>query len=102
MTKIRNKIPIDTVFDSIHEENGKKTGILEVASFSQTTSEEFFNALDDMEKDGIDGLIIDVRGNPGGLLKSIEVILQEFIPKDVPYIITEYRYTVKPNVYYNL
>lgn|SRR5690625_437345 len=102
VTLIRDKIPIETVFDSIHEENGKKTGILEVASFSQTTSEEFFNALDDMEKDGIDGLIIDVRGNPGGLLNSIEEILQEFIPKDVPYIQTEDRSGVKTPFYSNL
>lgn len=91
VTIVRDKIPIETVFASIDENNGKKTGILELTTFSQTTADEFFTELDKMEEAGIDGLVIDVRGNPGGLLNSIEDILREFIPKDTPYIQTEDR-----------
>lgn len=91
VTIVRDKIPIETVFASVHEEAGKRTGIIELTSFSKTTAEEFFTELSNLEKEGIDGLVIDVRGNPGGLLNSIEDILKEFIPKDVPYIQTEDR-----------
>lgn len=91
VTIVRDKIPIETVFASIDESNGKRTGIIELTTFSQTTAEEFFTELEKMESEGIDGLVIDVRGNPGGLLNSIEEILRGFIPKDIPYIQTEDR-----------
>jgi len=100
VTLIRDKIPIETVFASIEEVDGKKTGVLELTTFSQTTADEFFTELDKMEEEGIDGLVIDVRGNPGGLLNSIEDILRQFIPKDIPYIQTEDR-TGEPVPFYS-
>lgn len=91
VTIVRAEIPIETVFARIDESHGRKTGVLELTTFSQTTADEFFTELEKMEEAGIDGLVIDVRGNPGGLLNSIEDILRDFIPKDIPYIQTEDR-----------
>ncbi|WP_261772941.1 S41 family peptidase, partial [Bacillus tropicus] len=47
---------------------------------------DFAAALKKLEKQGIDGLVLDVRGNPGGYLQSVEQILKHFITKDMPYI----------------
>src|SRR5690625_2536626 len=85
-TLIRDDIPIETVYGEIENVNGKKTGIIEITSFSETTSKEFEETLNKFEADGIEGLVIDVRGNPGGLLDSIEEILQHCVPSDIPYI----------------
>ncbi|MEI3607452.1 S41 family peptidase [Pseudogracilibacillus sp. SE30717A] len=86
ITIIRDDIPIETVYHELKEVDGKKTGIIELTSFSETTAKEFNDSLSSLEEDGIDGLVIDVRGNPGGLLDSVEEILQSFVPKDIPYL----------------
>jgi carboxyl-terminal processing protease len=82
----RDEIPVETVYNDVKTIDGKKTGVLEVTNFSEHTAEEFEEQLNKLEKDGIEGLVIDVRGNPGGLLDVVEEMLSQFIPKDMPYI----------------
>src|SRR5690625_2380557 len=88
---IRDDIPIETVHVKTMDVEGKKTGVIDITSFSERTASEFVEYLNELESDGIEGLIIDVRGNPGGLLDSVEDILHEFIPKDIPYLQREDR-----------
>ncbi|MFJ7977628.1 S41 family peptidase [Peribacillus sp. NPDC096379] len=87
----RDEIPLDTVFSSVKSENGKNIGYIEITSFSQDTAADFKEQLKELEKEKISGLIIDVRGNPGGFLTSVESILGELLPKDKPYLQIEYR-----------
>src|SRR5690625_5257837 len=68
LTLVRDDIPIETVLTETETVDGKNTGIIEIRSFSETTAQEFKDALLNLEEDGIEGLVIDVRGNPGGLL----------------------------------
>src|SRR5699024_7839775 len=86
VTLTRDDIPIETVYTDVKDVDGKKTGIIEMNSFSETTSEEFDEALKKLEEDDIQGLVIDVRGNPGGLLDSVEEILEHFVPSDIPFV----------------
>src|SRR5699024_11979056 len=78
VTLTRDNIPIESVYTDVKDVDGKKTGIIEMNSFSETTSEEFDEALKELEADDIEGLVIDVRGNRGGLLDSVEEILEPF------------------------
>jgi len=87
----REQIPIKTVYSSLEKKKGKKIGIMEITSFSENTAKDFHEKLSELEKKKIDGLVIDVRGNPGGYLQSVEEILKQFIPKDKPYIHIEDR-----------
>ncbi|WLR49270.1 S41 family peptidase [Halobacillus litoralis] len=87
----RDDIPLETVYTDTKEINGKKAGVIEITSFSEKTSDEFHEALEKLEKDGMDGLVIDVRGNPGGLFTDVQEILKEFIPKDKPIVRVEDR-----------
>ncbi len=48
----------------------KKIGYIEITSFSQETAADFKKELRSLEKKDIEGLIIDVRGNPGGLFSK--------------------------------
>lgn len=99
---VRDEIPIETVYDSVKTYNGKKIGYLEITSFSENTAKDFKKKLAKLEKEKIDGLILDVRGNPGGYLQSVEEILKQFIPKDKPYVQIEERNGNKQQFYSDL
>ncbi|PAF11542.1 hypothetical protein CHH61_26760, partial [Shouchella clausii] len=59
---------------------------MQITSFSENTAEDFKKTLSKLEKDNIEGLVLDVRGNPGGYLQSVEEVLKQFVTKDKPYI----------------
>ncbi|WP_339233971.1 S41 family peptidase [Oceanobacillus sp. FSL W7-1281] len=82
----RDTIPVETVYSEVESEDGKDTGVIQITNFSEHTGEEFEEQLADLEEKGIEGLVIDVRGNPGGLLDVAEEILQQFVPSDMPYL----------------
>ncbi|MDL4839260.1 S41 family peptidase [Aquibacillus sp. LR5S19] len=88
---IRDDIPLETVYSEVKEVDGKKAGIIEITSFSEKTADRFKEELISLEDEGIEGLVIDVRGNPGGLLPVVEDILKVFITKDTPYVQIEDR-----------
>lgn len=77
---------METVYSEVESEDGKDTGVIQITNFSEHTGEEFEEQLADLEEQDIDGLVIDVRGNPGGLLDVAEEILQQFVPSDMPYL----------------
>lgn len=87
----RDEIPLETVHASMKKQNGKNIGYIELTSFSEDTAADFEKELSALENDDIKGLIIDVRGNPGGLLDSVGEILKEFVPKDKPYVQIQQR-----------
>jgi carboxyl-terminal processing protease len=86
VTIVRDTIPVETVYSETETIDGRLTGILEITNFSEQTAEEFTEQLEQLESDGIEGLVIDVRGNPGGLLNVVEDILKLFVPEDTPYL----------------
>lgn len=83
---VRDEIPIETVHSDIVEEDGQSIGILELRSFAENTAEQFEEHLIELENNNIDGLIIDVRGNPGGLLQVVEEIGSLVIPGGEPIV----------------
>ncbi|SFB21733.1 MULTISPECIES: S41 family peptidase [unclassified Bacillus (in: firmicutes)] len=87
----RDEIPLETVHADVKKQNDKKLGYIEITSFSEDTAKDFKKELKNLENQDIEGLLIDVRGNPGGLLSSVEEILKEFVTKDKPYVQIEKR-----------
>ncbi len=67
ITIVRDDIPIETVYAEMLD-NGIAHII--ISSFSTNTYEELLEAIDEMEGQGMKGLVLDVRQNPGGLLGS--------------------------------
>ncbi|WP_018660760.1 S41 family peptidase [Heyndrickxia acidiproducens] len=91
VTVKRDEIPMDTVYTVLKHENGKPIGYINITQFSKNTAGDFARSLKKLEKKGIEGLVIDVRGNPGGLLSSVEDILKQFVTRDKPYFQIEER-----------
>ncbi|MFD1849008.1 S41 family peptidase [Oceanobacillus bengalensis] len=86
VTIVRDEIPVETVYSEVETVEGKQTGVIEITNFSEQTFTEFETQLNALEDEGIEGLVIDVRGNPGGLLNVIEEMLGLFVPEDTPYL----------------
>lgn len=95
----RDKIPIFTVFSSVKEENNKHIGYIQITSFSEKTADEFAKQLKELESKNIEGLVVDVRGNPGGYLESVEEILEHFVTDKKPILQVEQRNGEKQKVY---
>lgn len=87
----RDEIPLETVNSKIKEVNGKKIGYIQITSFSENTSADFKKQLGKLEDEEIKGLVLDVRGNPGGLLSSVEEIMRELVTDEKPMVQIEKR-----------
>lgn len=78
----REKVEIPSVYSKIFENNNKKIGYLRITIFSGVTDKQFIKNLEELEKEDIDSLIIDVRDNSGGYLDTVTNILNKLLPKD--------------------
>ncbi len=68
-----------------------RVGYLQITQFSERTGEEFDKALTDLEAQGMQALIIDLRNNPGGLLDAAIDVCSEFFDKDELIVYTQGR-----------
>ena len=57
-------------------------GYIHLAGFNETTEQEMNDALDKMGRDKLNGLIFDLRGNPGGLLNAAVAVSELFLTKN--------------------
>jgi carboxyl-terminal processing protease len=74
----RRKIEVPTIEYEMLED---KIGYISVAEFDEVTASQFRDAIDDLEKQGMKGLIIDLRNNPGGLLTTVCDMLDRMLPE---------------------
>ena len=77
----RSTIDVPVVSSDIFENNGKKIGYIKIDLFSLKVYNQFNKALKALEKQNIEGLVIDVRDNPGGYLSQVKEILCLFLDK---------------------
>lgn len=79
VTITRDRIPIRSVRTAIMLED--HTGYIQLIRFAKTTSRELEGALDDLRQDGMERLILDLRGNSGGYLDQAVEVSSKFIPE---------------------
>lgn len=75
----QNTVTLNSVTSDTYEINNKKIGYIYIGVFANNTYNQFKENLDKLEKDNIDSLIIDVRGNSGGHLTAVDSILDLFL-----------------------
>lgn len=95
---VRDVIKIKSVPYAFKVDNG--VGYVRIRSFSETTDAELSAALDKLEREGIRGLIIDLRFNPGGLLDQAIDTVNEFVGKDKLVVFTKGRTKESNQEYY--
>ena len=76
-----SKVEVPYVNGQILEYAGKKVGYMQIIIFSSTAYSQFKNKLEELEKEKIDSLIIDVRDNSGGYLTTVTDILNLLLEK---------------------
>ena len=82
VTLTRGSVDIPSVTSEIIEKNNKKIGYIYVSVFAENTDSQFKAEVEKLEKDHIDSLIIDLRQNSGGHLKTVTNMISMFIKKD--------------------
>lgn len=77
----RKTLVVPVITSSIKEVNGKKIGYMHLETFNSTIDTQVMTTLASLERDGIESLIIDVRGNTGGYLTQCTKIIELFLKK---------------------
>jgi len=86
----RGRIPLESIMEArVLDEH---VGYLRISDFKKTTSTEIASHLKEMEKDGMQSLILDLRWNPGGLLSASKDVAELFLPKGTKVTYTKGRH----------
>lgn len=93
----RGDIPIYSVDVSYMIDD--ETGFIKVSRFAEQTYKDFMEGMIKLDKLGAKKVIIDLRGNPGGYLAAVIRMVDEFLEKDEPILIT--RGKSQPEKVYN-
>lgn len=78
LTATRDTIEVKTVSYEMKE---NQIGYIRVSEFDTVTYDQFKEALDDLENQGMQGLIVDLRNNPGGSLDTVTNMLRLLLPE---------------------
>ncbi|HMZ47130.1 MAG TPA: S41 family peptidase [Chitinophagaceae bacterium] len=87
ITITRGSIPVSTIDASYMIE--PQTGFIRLNKFGEKTYEEFMEQLEKLQKEGMKNLILDLRGNTGGLLNEAVDIADEFLSNNKLVVYTE-------------
>ena len=58
-------------------------GYIRIVSFDGVTTEQFKTALDELKSEGLEGLIVDLRDNPGGRMDVVQKVTNELVPAGI-------------------
>ncbi|EGT3615600.1 S41 family peptidase [Clostridium perfringens] len=94
----KGEFNVDVMRDVIKTVNVKSEminsdiGYIDVLAFDEGTAKDFETQLKALEDKGMKGLIIDLRGNPGGFMKECVELVSNFVPKDKVIVSTIDKY----------
>ena len=96
LTVYRDVVKMETVSYRMEE---NQIGYIQISQFEEVTVEQFNQAVAELEKKNMKGLIVDLRNNPGGLLTSVSEILGRILPEGKLITYTEDKYGNREDLY---
>src|SRR5213082_1399311 len=76
-----------------------KIGYIRLVQFNEPTADELSKALDELQKQGMQALVLDLRNNPGGLLNSAVDVCAQFLPPNTKVVSTQGRVAAQEREY---
>lgn len=80
---VRADVEVDTVESKVVEKDDKKIGYIKIKQFDDVTKEEFAKELKSLKDQKVDGIVMDLRNNPGGNLDVCLAIADTFLDEGV-------------------
>jgi carboxyl-terminal processing protease len=87
----RAQISLPVVSSRVEEVGGRKLGYVRMVSFSEGVHALLREAVQKVEREGAEGIVLDLRGNGGGLLEEAVLSAGVFLPKDEVVVTTNSR-----------
>jgi carboxyl-terminal processing protease len=88
---IRAQISVPVVSSKMETEGGKKLGYAHLVTFSEGAHDELRRAVARLQRRGAEGLVLDLRGDGGGLLEEAVLTASIFLPKGETVVSTDSR-----------
>lgn len=96
-TITRDEIPLYSVESAYLLDN--VTGYIKISRFAKNTHEEFLEAVSNLQENGMENIIVDLRNNGGGFLTSATRLADEFLPTNKMIVYTEGKSRPKQEFY---
>jgi carboxyl-terminal processing protease len=87
----RAQISLPNVTSKVEKVGGRTLGYVRMVSFSEGVHAQLREATQKVEKQGAEGIVLDLRGNGGGLLEEAVLSASVFLPKDEVVVTTNSR-----------
>ncbi len=87
----RAEVALPNVSSKVEALDGRKLGYIRMLSFSEGVHALLANAVRKVEREGAAGIVLDLRGNPGGLLDEAVLSASLFLPEDRVVVSTDSR-----------
>lgn len=81
LTLTRAEVSLPNISSRIESVNGRKLGYIRMLSFSEDASAALGDAVRRVEREGAEGIVLDLRANPGGLLQEAVLSASLFLPE---------------------
>ena len=91
LTITRAEVELPNVSGSVGTVKGKKLGYVRMLQFSEGVHAQLAKALEKVEKEGAQGIVLDLRHNPGGLLDEAVLSASLFLPEGEVVVSTKSR-----------
>ncbi len=87
----RADVALPNVSSRTETVGGRKLGYVRMLSFSEGVHAQLAEAVRKVEREGAEGIVLDLRGNPGGLLEEAVLSASVFLPEDEVVVSTDSR-----------
>jgi carboxyl-terminal processing protease len=91
LTLTRAEVALPNVSSRVEKADGRKLGYVRMLSFSEGVDQQLAAAVRKVQREGAEGIVLDLRGNPGGLLQEAVLSAGVFLPEGEVVVSTKSR-----------